>query len=720
MTEKFMRSNLKHLKGFMTESGLEASRRAHTLLGDFMSVSHHAGLRVENRSFENFEAAWITPDKEERGGVILYLHGGGYACGNLDYAKGFGSVLASEFGIRVFCTAYRLAPENPFPAALEDALTSYEYLLKSGFSPEKIILCGESAGGGLCYALSLKLKELSMPQPAGIVTMSPWTDLTLSGKSHRENDEIDPSMTRDRVKFYAECYSDDLRNPLVSPIYCTKEMSDFPPSLIFAGGDEVLLDDSKTMHQKLTEFGVKSQLIVRPNLWHAYVLYNLKEYRCDYEKIGRFLDKRLCAESRYWRRLDNAALIFPASRRRGWHNVFRISADLTEPVDRDVMQSALEVTVKRFPLISSRLRTGVFWYYLEQTSAPEIIKDGCCPLMHHHFREVRKCAIRVLYHKNRVAVEFFHAVTDGSGGEIFVKTLLAEYISQKYKVVIPSKFGVADRQAQPTPEELEDSFSENAGAVGLKRTDGKAYRLTGTKEKDGYLNWTCGTLDVNDLLSRCHEHGVTVTAYLSAVMIMSIITLQKRKVNRLDKRLPVRVQIPVNLRKLFGSTTMRNFVMVATVGVDPRMGDYTFEEVLGIVNHQIRLGITPKNMQAIFTTNVNSEKVFAIKLVPLFVKNIVMKAVFDVVGEAQGAITISNLGQIKMPEEMEKYITGFDFIIGPQALAPHNCAVCSYGGKLRINFIRSSEDPELEREFFRNLVKLGHHVVVESNSRERQ
>lgn len=715
-----MRANLKHLKGFMTESGLEASRRAHTLLGDFMAVSHSSGIRHERRSFDNFEAIWATPDKEERGGVILYLHGGGYACGNLDYAKGFGSVLANEFGIRVFCPAYRLAPENPFPAALEDALCSYEYLLQSGFAPEQIILCGESAGGGLCYALSLKLKEQGIAQPAGIVTMSPWTDLTLSSRSHSENDEIDPSMTKDRVKFYAKCYSDDTKNPFVSPIFCTKEMSDFPPSLIFAGGDEVLLDDSTVMHKKLQEFGVRSELVVRPNMWHAYVLYDLKEYRSDYEKIGRFLDKRLRIESKHWSRLDNAALIFPASRRRGWQNVFRISADLSEPVDRDVMQSALEVTVKRFPLISSRLRTGMFWYYLEQTDAPEIIKDGSYPLMHHHFHEVRKCAIRVLYHKNRIAVEFFHAVTDGTGGEIFVKTLLAEYISQKYRKVIPSKFGVADRQANPTPDELEDSFSENMGTVGFKRTDGKAYRLTGTKEKDGFLNWTRGTLDVNDLLSRCHEHNVTMTAYLSAVMIMTIITLQKRKVKNLNKRLPVRIQIPVNLRKLFGSTTMRNFVMVALVGVDPRMGDYTFEEILGIVNHQLRLGVTAKNMQAIFTTNVKSEKTFIIKLVPLFVKNIVMKAVFDVVGEAQGAITISNLGAVQLPEEMREYITGFDFIIGPQARAPHNCAVCSYNGQLNINFIRSSEDPELEREFFRNMVKLGHHVTVESNYRERQ
>ena len=718
MTEKFIRANLKYLKGFMTESSLSAARKTHVLLGDFMAAAHGAGIKHERRAFDLFEGEWIIPSEEKRGGVILYLHGGGYTCGNIEYAKGFGSVLADEYGIRVFCCAYRLAPENPFPAAVDDAVSAYKYLVESGFPPEKIILCGESAGGGLCYALSLRLYELGLGRPAGIIAISPWTDLTLSGRSHKENDEIDPSMTTERVRFFAECYSNDRENPLVSPIFFKKEEADFPPSLIFAGGDEVLLDDSKIMHRRLCEAGFKSELIIRPNLWHAYVLYNIREYRSDYDRMGRFLDKRLRLEAGYWSKLDNAGLIFPAARRRGWRNIFRLSADLTEPVDRDIMQTALEAAVKRFPLISSRLRAGAFWYYLEETSAPEIEKDGPQPIMNRRFGEVKKCAIRVLYYKNRIAVEFFHAVTDGNGGLRFLKTLLAEYASLKYGADIPNACGVADRLAAPTPEELEDSFLYNAGALGKKRNEGKAYRLTGVKEKDGFLNLTCGILDSNALLSRCRELGVTVTAYLSAVMIMSIISLQKRKVKKLDRRLPVRVQIPVDLRRLFESSTVRNFAMVVNVGVDPRAGDYSFEELLGIVAKQLELYVTPKNMRAAFTQNVNAERRLAIRIVPLFIKNIVMKAVFDKVGEAQACITLSNLGEISLPDELARYVKAFDFILGPQAAAPYNCAVCSYGGELRINFIRSSESPELEREFFRNLVRLGCHVAVESNSRQ--
>lgn len=718
MTEKFVRQNLKYLKGFMTESSLSAARKTHVLLGDFLYASHASGVRHERRSFGDFECEWLIPDAEKRPGVIFYLHGGGYTCGNIEYARGFGTVLCSEFGMRVFCCAYRLAPENPFPAAVDDAETAYDYLINSGFSHDKIVLCGESAGGGLCYALSLRLHEHKKPQPAGIIAISPWTDLTLSGRSHRENNEIDPSMTTERVKFFADCYAENRKNPQVSPIFFDDEDADFPPSLIFAGGDEVLLDDSKIMHKRLTDAGFRSEIIVRPGLWHAYVLYNLREYRGDYEKIGGFLDRHLSGSPRIWSRLDNAALIFPASKRRGWHNIFRLSADLNEPIDRDIMQEALDVTVKRFPLIGSRLRAGVFWYYLEETSAPEIEKDGCQPIMKHRFGEVRKCAIRVLYYKNRIAVEFFHAVTDGNGGLIFLKTLIAEYISKRYGETLPCTFGIADRLSYPAPEELEDSFSEYVGRVGAKRPTDKAFRLTGIKEKDGFLNLTCGIIPEKAFAEHCRGLGVTVTAYLASVMILTIIGLQKRKVKNLDKRRPVRVQIPVNLRRLFPSQTVRNFAMVVNVGVDPRMGDYTFDEILGIVSRQMQLMITPKNMQAIFTENVNSERFFIIKLVPLFIKNIVMKLVFDRVGEAQGCITLSNLGRIELPEEAKKYVKAFDFILGPQARAPYNCAVCSYNGELRINFIRRSEEPELEREFFRNLVRLGHHVTVQSNQRE--
>ena len=157
---KLVHSQLNFFKPLVANCSLETIRRGQDKLGELMEAIHRKDVITRDHAFANFEGAWIIPKDERRQGVILYLHGGGYTCGDLDYAKGFGATLADEEGVRVFAAAYRLAPESPYPAAVEDALTAFDYLLKKGYAPHQILLCGESAGGGLIYALSLKLKQL--------------------------------------------------------------------------------------------------------------------------------------------------------------------------------------------------------------------------------------------------------------------------------------------------------------------------------------------------------------------------------------------------------------------------------------------------------------------------------------------------------------------------------------------------------------------------------
>lgn len=721
MTEKFLRNQLFHLSSFLDETTIETARKGQNLLGDLMTAVNRIGNKFEERDMGGFSCEWITPKNASRSGVILYLHGGGYTCGGLDYARGYGSVLASKLNLRVLCAAYRLAPENPFPAAVDDAYKAYTYLLDNGFSPDSIILSGESAGGGLCYSLCIKLAKLGMKMPAGIIAVSPWTDLTQSGDSHDYNKEKEPSLSKEKLDYYASCYApDDKRNPLASPVF--SEYVAFPPSLIFVGGDEILLDDSRKMHEKLVTFGCKSELVVAPRMWHVYPLYGVKEYdKQTSDKMKAFVASVLPDSNLRWLRLDNAAKIFPASKRRGWYNIFRLSCTLKEPVDREVLQSALDITVRRFPSIAVRLRRGAFWYYLEELEhAPDVMPDGHQPLMRRPFDDVRKCAVRVLYYNNRIAVEFFHAVTDGTGGMVFLKTLVAEYVCQKYGVNVSNTCGVLDRYEFPKDEELEDSFLKNTGLVARDRKEEKAYQLDGVPEPDGFFHLTCGTLDSAKVLELAHEYGVTVTALLASAMITAILKLQKDKVTKLKNRMPVKVSIPINLRKLYGSKTMRNFVMVTNVGVDPKMGDYSFKEICDIVSHQMALTVTPKYMRSVFTKNVNSEKGLAIKLVPLFIKNIIMKAVFDAIGECQACLSMSNLGVLSLPDEMKPYVEHFDFIIGPQSKSHHNCGIVTYDGKLRVNMIRRSQDPELEREFFTTLVKLGLNVKIESNQRREE
>ena len=715
---KRVRAQLNLFKPVMTSCSLEASRKGQDKLGELMTALHRSEIMTKNHDFQHFQGAWIMPQDQRRGGVVLYLHGGGYTCGSLEYAKGFSSVLAAECGVRVFCAAYRLAPEHRYPAAVEDALEAYQYLLKKGYAGHQILLCGESAGGGLIYALCLKLKELGLPLPCGLIGISPWTDLTGSGKSYEENREVDPSMSPELLQFYAKCYTDDPADPLCSPLF--GDLTGFPPSLLFVGGDEVMLDDTRMLHEKLVKSGCRSKLIVAPERWHAYVLYCLSENMPqDFETINHFMDKVLSpARSLRWMKLDNAAKIYPAAKRRNWNNFFRISATLTEPVDVTVLRSALDVTARRFPSIAVRLRRGMFWYYLEQIPhSPAIQEEKSCPLAHVPFHEVRQCAFRVLVYHNRFAVEFFHALTDGTGGLTFFKTLLAEYLSQKYGLTIPAGDGVLGRLEEPDAEELEDSFLRYAGNVKASRKEATAWHLTGTPEKDGFKDLVTLMIPAPALKECAKAHGVTVTELLCAAMMQAICQLQAEKVPQRRLRKPVKVLLPVNLRNLFPSKTLRNFASYITPEVDPRMGDYTFDEICAAVHHRMGLENNPQTMRAKFAANVASEQSPLLRVMPLFIKNLAMKAVFDTVGECKSCLCLSNLGVVRLPEVMAPYVARMDFIIGVQAKAPHNCGVLTWNDTVYINCIRSIREPELELHFYRVLHRLGLPVKVESNQR---
>ena len=176
-----LRTQLQLLKPFVSSCSLATVRKWQDKIGDLMVGIHKNYVDSENIMIGNVNCAMQIPRDEISGGVILYLHGGGYTAGNLSYAKGFASVLASKCGIRVLAVEYALAPENVFPKALDDCLEAYGYLLSNGYDPSQIILAGESAGGGLCYALCEKLRDKGRTLPAGIIAISPWVDLTLSG-----------------------------------------------------------------------------------------------------------------------------------------------------------------------------------------------------------------------------------------------------------------------------------------------------------------------------------------------------------------------------------------------------------------------------------------------------------------------------------------------------------------------------------------------------------
>lgn len=421
-----------------------------------------------------------------------------------------------------------------------------------------------------------------------------------------------------------------------------------------------------------------------------------------------------------WVRLDNAAKIYPAARRKNWSNIYRQSVTLYEDVDVEILKSALSVTVKRFPSIVARLRKGLFWYYLQQVdSAPELSKEYSYPLVYMSGKEMAKCALRVIAYKNRIAVEYFHALTDGNGALVFLKNLVAEYLEQKHGISIPFEDGVLDRKEEPKEEELEDCFPKNAGPVPMSRKDTNAWHMYGDPQKDGFLHLTCFKIPVKEALELAHEYNSTLTVFMNAVMIKALINLQNEKNPSKKHQKRIKLVVPINLRQLFPSKTLRNFAMYTTPEVDPRLGEYTLDEICKIVHHKMGTEFTKKHMSKVIATNVNDEKNPLVRLIPLPIKNAIMKMIFDSVGEKKACLTLSNLGKIKVPEIMNPYIQRFDFILGVQAAAPYNCGMLSYKDVIYINFIRDIKDAELERHFYAVLQDLGLPMTIESNRNGR-
>ena len=286
---KLLLAELKLLRPVLTNpQRLQLTRAAQDKTGRLMANRH-----VFFQPVPGMDACYALPGRVEHQGVILYLHGGGYVAGSLDYAKGFGSLLAAHTGVKTLCAAYRLAPECPYPAALEDALSAYCYLLSEGTRPEQILLAGESAGGGLCFALCLKLRQQNLPLPGGVIAISPWADLTLSGDTLTANEGKDPMLTRELLQFDADCYCDgaDPADPFISPLL--GRLDGMPDSLLFAGGDERLLSDALSLHQKLGEAGCSVSLYVAQEMWHAYLLYPIEEAEKDMERLVAFVKEKL-------------------------------------------------------------------------------------------------------------------------------------------------------------------------------------------------------------------------------------------------------------------------------------------------------------------------------------------------------------------------------------------------------------------------------------------
>jgi monoterpene epsilon-lactone hydrolase len=251
-----------------------------------------ANIQRQDFSIGQLSAAWFTPLSLNNKAVILYLHGGGYMMGSINTHQALMSNIASLSGYRVLGIHYRLAPEHPFPAALDDALKAYQFLRATGYLPSQIILAGDSAGGGLALSVLLALKERGQPLPAAAICFCPWTDLSLQGKSLIFNAKKGPFFYKDAIPKTAQLYlaGTSAVNPLASPIY--GDLSQLPPLFIQASDSEMLLSDSVDFAQKARAAGVEVSLDLWKDMMHAWQLLQgwLPESRQALEKMLMFIN----------------------------------------------------------------------------------------------------------------------------------------------------------------------------------------------------------------------------------------------------------------------------------------------------------------------------------------------------------------------------------------------------------------------------------------------
>ena len=242
----------------------------------------------------SYKAEWVIPPEEDPEKVIFYTHGGGYGMGDLISSRALVAPIAKKTGIRVFSFEYRLAPEHPFPAAFDDAKKAYEYVLGQGYFPGNIIAFGESAGGGLAVSNILRLIAEGKEAPQCLVTISPWSDLTATGQTYFLNEDKDPLLRGKYLKRLADSYvgDDSPLNPYISPAFASYD-DRFPPTLIQAGSDEVLLDDSKLLYNAMKDGGVDVDIEIYPKMWHVFHIWQIEESDKAITAIDEFIKRKV-------------------------------------------------------------------------------------------------------------------------------------------------------------------------------------------------------------------------------------------------------------------------------------------------------------------------------------------------------------------------------------------------------------------------------------------
>ncbi len=421
---------------------------------------------------------------------------------------------------------------------------------------------------------------------------------------------------------------------------------------------------------------------------------------------------------KFWFGLDNAAKIFPAVINKDFTAVFSLSVVLNQPVRIQAFLKAVSLSEERFPYYKVQLKKGFFWYFLEHIPLH-------FPVEFDHKNPCRRfpnngLLFRIMVSGKRISLEFSHILTDGTGAFEFLKTILALY-TKELDLEIPRDFEYLKPGEAIREEEYEDAykrfFREDIPPM-VKRP--KAFHLPGQLKSSPRFEMINAILSVKDVRALATEKRVGINDYLVSVYLYILQEIyEELKHNRKYKKCKyIRMQVPVNLRYIFPSKTMRNFSLFVMPGIDLRLGHYSFDEILKTVYHQIRLETDEKLINKNISRNVGSERKIYIKSIPLFLKNFILRMKYLSLGPKQYSGVLTNLGIVRFPPDTENLIDHFVLTPPPpNKMTKVACGIVSFKEKLVVSFGNITKSNELEERFFQFFRDRGLEIHFENNKK---
>ena len=403
-------------------------------------------------------------------------------------------------------------------------------------------------------------------------------------------------------------------------------------------------------------------------------------------------------------RLDNASFIYPASQSKKYTSLYRMAVTLSEPIDREILQQALEATVGRIPTFGYTLSGGTFWWHLRALDKkPRVLPYQ--PLHHFNISDNGGFLFRIAADGCRIVQDIFHVLTDGNGGMTFLLTLTAEYLRLRYGAQPVYGGRILDPTQAAHASELADAFDDFSGKRGALEQNDHAYHLHGRPLGLRTLRDLRVKMPMQQVHEIAKQRGATVTELLAAAMVYA---LQQTRRNDTRKGSSVlKVNVPVDLRRIFGGCTLRNFSSYVMLGVDVRNGEYDFNQILQVVSAQKRLYSMPSQLEPKVAKNVELEDNFAINCIPRFLKKPIIDIINKLKGDGYCSHTLSNLGRIDLPESMRPYVRDVDFILGRQRGNSGASACVGYGDSLVLNMSRKIAERGFEDAFLKQLDSLG-------------